>query len=474
MEEAKGEKFTFDELLPPSVPDDENFAMAPIWVESMKATLGPKNSAQWFGNDYAENGRTNFMDRLKIQTERDDNANEPARGSWASTKITDLGPWQSYYRAAVQKNQYSITTNEFPIAAQPQSPAQDVLLALSKYDSTIAELRVAGSRPYSRFPIDYHYDNPGEILLPHLSVLKQCSKTLQLQAIAELQNGQSDKALDDIKLMFRLLDAIRTEPFLISQLVRLAMLQITLQPIYEGLANHEWSDAQLVELESELSKLDFLADYEYSVRGERTLAAGDIDFMRRTGDFSLLNNDQQPPARINRLTPAAFFYQNELNIARMHQQWTLPLVNLEARTVSPALVRKNQKIATKELHHDFWPYNIFAAMIFPVFQGSVERFVYGQSSVDLARVAIALERYHIARGQYPDSLDVLAPQFIEQIPHDVINGGPLHYRRNSDGQCILYSVGWDERDDGGKVVALKKDVGVNINQGDWVWRYPQK
>ena len=49
-----------------------------------------------------------------------------------------------------------------------------------------------------------------------------------------------------------------------------------------------------------------------------------------------------------------------------------------------------------------------------------------------------------------ESLDALAPQFIETIPHDIIGGQPLHYRRTEDGQFVLYSVGWNETDDGGR------------------------
>ena len=91
--------------------------------------------------------------------------------------------------------------------------------------------------------------------------------------------------------------------------------------------------------------------------------------------------------------------------------------------------------------------------------------------MDLARVAIALERYRLARGEYPESLDVLTPQFMKQIPHDIINGQPLHYRRTADGQFVLYSVGWNETDDGGVVVLNKGSSSrVDINQGDWVWR----
>ena len=87
----------------------------------------------------------------------------------------------------------------------------------------------------------------------------------------------------------------------------------------------------------------------------------------------------------------------------------------------------------------------------------------------MARVAIALERYHLTHGEYPESLDALAPQFLKQIPHDIIDGQPLQYRRSSDGQFVLYSVGWNETDDGG-VVGLNEDGRADIRKGDWVWR----
>jgi hypothetical protein len=96
-----------------------------------------------------------------------------------------------------------------------------------------------------------------------------------------------------------------------------------------------------------------------------------------------------------------------------------------------------------------------------------------QNLANMARVAIALERYRLEQGSYPGSLNALAPAFIRALPHDIINGRPLHYYPTSDGQFVLYSVGWNERDDGG-VVALTKKGGVDINRGDWVWRYPKK
>src|ERR1019366_3622195 len=104
-------------------------------------------------------------------------------------------------------------TNVFPIPAQAQSPAADVLLALSKYDGVIEELRAASRLPYSRYPINYERDSPWAIMLP------------------------------DVQLGLQLTDKVHSEPILISHLVRLAMLQLILQPVWEGLAQHRWSDA---------------------------------------------------------------------------------------------------------------------------------------------------------------------------------------------------------------------------------------
>jgi hypothetical protein len=502
--EAKGERFDWQSIIPPSVPDDQNFAMAPIWVESMKAVLGPKNSRQWFGDNYAENGRTNFTDRLALNVWRSNDWGDLSpNGYWAKATITDLAAWQVYYRASVQTNRNSaITTNEFPVAAQPQTPAQDVLLALSKYDSTIEELQQASQLPYSRFPLNYD-GMPAAILLPQLAAEKRCSQVLQLRAIAELQNGESQKALDDVKLMMRLTDASRTEPFLICHLVRIAIFNLTLQPVYEGLAEHKWSDAQLADLDSELAKLDFLTDYESAMRGERALEIANIEFLRHPHNypqelglrrpryyflapmFSLAqmlsnmssdngdNENSQMDFQMLALSfgPSGWVDQNELRMAQFETKWYLPIVDKKTQTVSPTKVRASSDALDREMRHRS-PENVLETLFMPALGGIVEKFAYAQSSVNLARVAIALERFRLAHGEFPESLDAVAAQFPDGIPHDIIGGEPLNYRRTSDGQFILYSVGWNERDDGG-VVGLTKSGSVDNQKGDWVWRYPQ-
>ena len=101
------------------------------------------------------------------------------------------------------------------------------------------------------------------------------------------------------------------------------------------------------------------------------------------------------------------------------------------------------------------------------------KFASGQTAVDLATVACALERHRLANGQYPEQLDLLVPRFIAKIPNDVITGELLKYRRESGGTFVLYSVGWNEADDGGAPGLTKSGAAPDPNHGDWVWRYPK-
>jgi energy-coupling factor transporter transmembrane protein EcfT len=468
--EAKGEKFDLKDFVPPPVPDDQNFALTPIMFTSYGSMLTRDGKMIPY-----KDRDTNFVDQMKMNVAHNDDWPKTS-GNWQTAKMSDLTGWQNYYRSL------AATTNEFPVAPQSQTPAQDVLLALSKYDPTIEELREASQLPYSRFPLEYDKEDPSAILLPHLADLKRSSQVLQLRALAELQNGQSERALDDVKLSLRLADSIHTEPILISHLVRAAILNLTLQPIYEGLAEHKWSDAQLVELDSELAKLDFLAGYELSMRGEMVLfQGGNFDYLRRhpaqlinlSGDFGVAN-PPLPGRIVSWLIPSGWFYQNQLHCARPMVEFYLPAADMGQKTISPAKIRAADAAIDADTKRPT-PNNIIERMLLPALGTSAKKIARTQSSVDLARVAIALERHRLAHGEFPESLEALAPQFITKVPHDIINGQPLHYRRTDDGQFILYSVGWNERDDGGSVVFGKgKTPVVDISEGDWVWRYPQK
>jgi hypothetical protein len=454
--EAKGEKFDWQAFVPPSVPDDQNFFTAPIFTNMQNGKI--------VMNPYHSDGSPDW---------RPEKNQMGYLGGEGRAIILDLKTFQASYRNPTNAS----LAKEFPIAPQPQTPAKDVLFALNKFDSAVEELRQASQRPYANMPLNYADGfNSASTLLPILAELKRCSQLLQLRAVAELADDQSSKALDDVKLLLYLNNSLRTSPFLISHLVRIAIVAIDLQPIWEGLAKHEWSDAQLAELDSELAKIDFLEDYGFIMRGERAFAIASFENQRSTREMI---SSTDAGVVTNKLTfmPSAYFYQNELAIARMQQQWILPLVDTNARVISPAALRRANDAVQAEKKHFYFPaYKTQALMLFPAISATIRKIAAIQSSIDLARVACALERYHLAHGEYPEMLNVLVPQFIAQLPHDIINGQPLHYRRTDDGKFVLYSVGWNETDDGGQIALTKGEGGFPIDRekGDWVWQYPQK
>ena len=85
----------------------------------------------------------------------------------------------------------------------------------------------------------------------------------------------------------------------------------------------------------------------------------------------------------------------------------------------------------------------------------------------MAQIGCALERYHLAHGDYPDTLAALTPEFIKEVPPDIIGGQPLHYQRVDSEKFLLYSVGWNGTDDSGRASGYP-----DITHGDWVWHSP--
>jgi len=463
---ARGEHYDYASVVPAPVPDDQNFALTPV-VYSCYGQMFDRQGHE------VRPRNTNLVNRLSMPYTIDE-GNLPFTntllGNWTIQTRTSFTNLAAYYRQIAPK------TNLFPVPPEPGQPAADVLYALGKYDATIEELRDAAKLPYARFPLTYDKENCAAILLPHLAGLKGVAHILELRALAELQTGQPDRALADLALGQRATDSLRSEPFLISQLVRIAMQSILMQPVWEGLADHRWNDGQLVELDHILAGCDYLADYQHSLRGERGFHIQLIKYLRTSPQeyLNLMSDDNgqqnDPMVMLTHLIPAGWFWQNQVVSVRALDNY-LPIANLATRAFQPSLARNidetNQAMCRRPT-----PYNFLARLLVPALGGTSRKCAIIQSSVDLARVGVALERYRLANGNYPESLDPLSPKYIDAVPHDLIGGAPLHYRREPDGRFLLYSIGWNEKDDGGKQVFQNKSKFPDQAQGDWVWQYP--
>lgn len=67
----------------------------------------------------------------------------------------------------------------------------------------------------------------------------------------------------------------------------------------------------------------------------------------------------------------------------------------------------------------------------------------------LPQLGLALAAFRHDRGEFPASLDALAPGYLKSVPLDPFTDKPFHYRRDGAGY-LLYSVGENGKDDGGR------------------------
>lgn len=185
------------------------------------------------------------------------------------------------------------------------------------------------------------------------------------------------------------------------------------------------------------------------------------------------------------VAPEGWFGFEQVNFARMFHQYLLPTIDATNRLVRPGATRRAESAINSLLKHSapglYVRHRFFCGLILPSISKVSLKFAYAQTAADTAALACALERYRRAHGAYPGALASLAPEYVRKLPHDVINGEPLRYRLTQEGKYVLYSVGWNETDEGG-TVGLKgsgaqrplgaEDGGRSVDpqQGDWVWR----
>lgn len=463
--EARGEQLDLRTFIPKSIPDEENFAATPL----VKA---------WFPRGETMSG-SNYFRAEKMLGSRTTNG---------ARQYLDLAAWKMAFAAAQSptngggKEKFKSEKVDRDSRAQA-APA--VLKALSLGEPDLPALRLAAQRPRSRYPVNYDMENPWGILLPHLGKLKGACMQLLLNACAQLAAGQTEGAFEDVKLMFYLADSVKDEPFLISHLVRMACMQLATQPIWEGLADHRWSEVQLSELQKRMRAFDFFADLKRPLKSERAAAVLTAELLNRhkysLDDLSGPPIDAPPWAgAIGRMIPHGWYHLEQINYCRLFDAQLEGTFDASQKRVSPSKVQLQGRELESNLAGSaganhltgavLVQHRLLAALLLPALGTVSRKIAIAQTATDEALLACALERYRLVNNAFPENLAALVPQFAAALPHDVINGEPFKYRRTPEGQFVLYSIGWDEKDDGGTPGKTLFDE----KQGDWVWTYPAK
>jgi hypothetical protein len=421
--EAKGDTLDILKLVPPPVADAQNMAAAPIFAELMTAT---------------NQDQTRLVSTLKKVLPKD----LPS----ADWRLTGAGLDMAKLHAAFSN--------------------KNILVALQPAEAVLKEVEEAAARPQCRFPIQY--EKGFACLLPHLSGMRHLARTLQVRALAELEAGQIEAAFHDVRLILRLARATDDEPMLISLLVHAAYLNIVLPTVQDGLTAHRWNEAQLRSLQEEFAAIDLLRQLESALHSERCKAKWCLDTLLT--DPELLSKLGGEDNRLWFLIPSGFIYFNCLNVDLFYQEHMLDCVESRSGRIYPARAAAID-VACENIERHRNPYRVLEALLIPAVSSILVKIGVAQTMTQSATLACALERYRLANGKLPEKLDALVPQFIAELPRDVIDGQPLRYRLDGPHGYVLYSIGWNQKDDGGQQVLTRQDKPrVDDKQGDWVWR----
>ncbi len=480
---ARGEKLSLIELAPPPVPDAENFFADPMWTElQTKVSFLPDGSqhTDWFVPPDKWQ-----LALLKAKPSEEEvvalKQKFPAfeKADFTTSRI-DIARKERY---RVMKSDDAEERNELP------GFTMAVLEPLVPLMAKIADLQ---RRPAARAPV--RYEDGFFAALEHLEPLLRLGQGLQFRTLAEIQLRQEQAAAADIFVIITLSRTLETEPFLISQLVRYALLSLAIRlPLEEGITAHVWTDAELQDFERNLQKEDLISGFIHSLRSERGSFNQTMEMMYGNNKFAFEEfrvTYGMRPAR-----DEGTWWQRSAEAV-----FNLPKSSRQRNTGESAvggyvaifgpgdqafynrwIQREIEKIEAvqsqgfssgiKDGAFDELPKDIFfkfrhmiGGSAMASFSSSIKKAAATQDMIVQARLACALERYYLVHNEYPASLEALVQEYFSSLPVDVVTLQPMRYERTARDQFRLWGIGWDGKDDNGRAPESQSS-----NDGDWVW-----
>lgn len=338
------------------------------------------------------------------------------------------------------------TTSAQATTQSRSEQARAVLAWMQAVEPELEELRRASARPAARLdPLDLQPGSSSDRNYLNHQGLGTLAGLCAGHASAELALGHPEQAMADLRIVRQLSVAVLGRGTLASANFGSRVALILVQIFWEGSLGHQWNEAQLAEFSQWFAAPDWLRDTDI---GLRFVVAWDNRYMDGL-------------AGLGQLFPFTDMFQSQLVLNRLMRESFQTAFDLKQEAVYPRRIHQLAGVADKERNQSLWLVSVFGFLdVTSVIQDTASL-----TGIRLALVMCALERYRLAQGRYPSSLDELTPRFLLTVPRDLINHQPLHYRLASDGRFSLYSVGWDEKDDGGVPATDYSQKGT----GDWVW-----
>jgi ABC-type transport system involved in multi-copper enzyme maturation permease subunit len=335
----------------------------------------------------------------------------------------------------------------------PEARLNDIQLELLKkgladVQTPLAQARRLADFPDGRNPITYSKDGV-MTTLPYAQRNRTIATLLAHDVLLRAQQGDGDGALASCRAMINSGRCIGDEPTSISMLIRLACRADALARLERTLAQAEPSDQALALMQQLLEKEETEPLLLIAARGERAMLDRLMDAIESgalgSRDILRLGSMFQIPARTQALVLTGLTIKSERTALLRFTTAFVEIAKLPVEDrAEPLAGWASQKDRLPGLAHALavGPFREFAMI------NNAEIHRHHHTLLRCALVMTALERYRLAHGRWPETLDGLVPALLPAIPKDPYDGRPLRYRLVADG-VVIYSVGPDGQDDGG-------------------------
>jgi ABC-type transport system involved in cytochrome c biogenesis permease component len=426
----KGESLDAAKTLPAGIPDGENFARS----APFQSVLSDRKS-----------GVTKLLDKTK-SFDFAPYGNQQGGMEWAQQEFAPLDDRVLWFES---KSNKAAGTNFTDYAVV-------ILRGLKPHERTLHALAAAARMPHFQIAAN----PPSSIVLsPNrlpIEALERLHFLLQVRACASLAVGRTNDASEDLNCMLRLTQLARELPDAESSLRAQTLAVRSLQPLWEGLVRHQWNNEQLVSFQTQLTGFNFLTDHTNAIR---RVVLAHIAVWREVAATNTY-------ARSLPIARGAFIEREEWRF--QPRAWWFDLCAQLYRAGETAIQRVDFAANRISLDYDWESLNglpLGSETMQLLQQGSwfganPSSVAFAQTAVNQAVIACALERFHLANGRFPESLDELIPRFLDHVPFDLIRGRPVIYQPADDGRYILRAVGPNGNDD-------RKSK----SSDDWLWSY---
>jgi hypothetical protein len=303
---------------------------------------------------------------------------------------------------------------------------------------------------------DNNYADGIAVQFPQLSPLRNLSRIIAAKARLTASGGNVREAWDDIAVGLRLANATRHEPTLVGQLVRMAQFAPAARALKVVAAIGPPDEQQHGEIVGLLETFENRAPFVGAMDGERALF-GQWLFGLSQSELADLARGKEGDGFLSWL-PAYRRFLAPLYI-REHAAY-LNGMRVVAEFAAERYTPDSAARYEEALRQVIPRHAILMKMLFPAMRGGMLRLQSGITDARVTRVGLVALRHAEAHGAFPQDLDVLKAGNVE----DPFTGKPLVYRTTDKG-FIIYSVGEDFVDDGGKPIEGAP------RKGDIVWEY---